>query len=112
LECSLRLHSGDVNGLSTKWRAGVATLGSGEIRFRRYVPPGIRLPMPLSKEVVLCVASISVGSRRAGLSESWSVSTATEILLVQVPSAEVEWAVLPSQREWAVDQVRGIARAT
>lgn len=102
----MRVAEGACAGLSGRWRGGRATLRPGEIRFQKFVPPGIRLRVPFADDVVVLTDGIGLGRRRPSLRESWSVSAACEVLFITTATAQVEWAVLPAQVEWALAMVR------
>lgn len=106
VECSLRVSSGSIDGLSHRWRAGLASLSTGEIRFRRFIPPGIRVTIPLAADVVVKPQGIGLGHRRPGSRESWSISPGCAVLFITTSGAEIEWAVLEEQVEWALGIVR------
>lgn len=104
-ECGFRVVAGDHDGLSARWRHGVVTLSKGEILFRPFLPPGIRIPRPFTKPVVIPIVSMDQAGRRPSGVEIWSVNPQAEVLRVNTGQAELEWAVLGAQREWVLQAV-------
>jgi hypothetical protein len=104
-ECGFRVVAGDHVGLSARWRHGLVTLSKGEILFRPFMPPGIRILRPFTKPVVIPIVSMDEAGRRPSGAETWSVNLETEVLCVNTGQAELEWAVLMAQREWVLQAV-------
>jgi hypothetical protein len=84
----------------------VATLTVGEIRFRAFLPPGIRIPNPFAQPVVIPVTAVDQSERSPGLVESWSVNPNATVVRVDTGSATIEWALVAKQAAWALDKVR------
>jgi hypothetical protein len=106
-ECGLRVVSGEHPGLTKKWTHGVAALAKGQIDFRPFLPPGIRVRRPFTPPVVVRVLSLEDKGREPGLVESWSVSSASRVLTLRTGDASLEWAVRVEQLDWARSRLEG-----
>ncbi len=106
LECGLRVVDGSLPGLSRRWRHGIAGLSQGEISFRPFLPPGVRIYRPFARQVNVSVQWIASEPRKVNLREAWSVLPGLDVLTVTTPDARIEWAVSPGLRPWALDLVQ------
>ena len=105
-ESGFRVVGGQQQGLSPRWRHGVARLAPGLIEFRPGLGGGIRLPRPGQQWLSIRVTHVNrAPERTVGLMESWSVSPVACILLVTTPTGMLEWAVSAPQRDWALTTV-------
>ena len=104
-ECGFRVIDGAHPGLSNRWRHGLATLSKGEIQFRLFMPPGIRVARPFTSSVVIPIAAIEEPGRQPGGLEIWSVNPDAEVVILDTGLARLEWAVLTAQREWVLATV-------
>ncbi len=104
-ECGFRVVAGDHAGLSARWRHGLATLSKGQVLFRPFIPPGIRIPRPFTRPVLIPIVSVDESGRRPTGAEIWSVNPGADVLCVKTGQAELEWAMLAAQREWVLDAV-------
>lgn len=103
VECGLRLVSGDCEGLSHRWRHGTAQLSEDRIVFRRFIPPGIRIPLPYVAPVDLSVVAVERPAREVAAAEAWSVNPTANVLRVEFRSGVAEWAVLDRHLEQSLE---------
>ena len=104
LECGLRLLSGEVDGLTAKWRHGSADLEEAVIHFRPGLPGGVRGTRPGVPPVLLPVEAVD-GERRPRAREWFGVSPDCVVLSIRSGDARIEWAVLATQEAWVRSQV-------
>jgi hypothetical protein len=107
-ECGFRVVHGVQTGLTSRWRHGRARVLSGVVEFRPGIGGGVRFARPGQPWVRIEVEeSGRAQERTAGLMESWSVSAAARIVRLRTPTGEVEWAVVPEQRDALLERLRG-----
>lgn len=90
-ECALRVLDGHHPGLSSKWAHGVETLAPGNI--------------DMGWALVDVVAYDLSSVRSPTVKESWWINPDMKLLRLQSATAELEWAVLEKQYEWAAGVV-------
>jgi hypothetical protein len=109
-ECGLRVAQGTEAGLGRRWKHGVARISQGSVEFRPGLGGGIRFARPGQPWLRITVLEATRSEERtAGLKESWSVSGRARILRLRTATAEIEWAVVPQQRDALLATVRGWA---
>lgn len=107
-ECGLRVVEGAAAGLGSRWKHGKARVSEGVVDFRPGLGGGIRFARPGQPWVRIAVMEATrADERTAGLKESWSVSATARILRLRTATAEIEWAVVPDQRDDLLARVRG-----
>ena len=107
MECGLRVISGTQPGLTGRWRHGVARVQAGNLEFLPRLG-GSRIPRPGQQWLRVDVIEASRAHERvAGGREQWSVNPTARIVRVRTATAELEWAVAPEQRDWALSRVMG-----
>lgn len=107
-ECGLRVVKGTEPGLGARWKHGVARIDVGVVEFRPGLGGGVRFARPGQPWLRIEVLEASRAEERtAGLKESWSVSGQARILRLRTATAEIEWAVVPQQRDMLLAKVRG-----
>jgi len=105
LECCLRVINGDVPGLATGWRSGLATLTPHELHFRPVVG-GVRFlrRRPVSIHIEMLDRK---QQRRPQARELLMVNPQSTVIQLGTPAATCEWAVASDQLAWAVTQLSG-----
>lgn len=107
-ECGFRVAHGAQAGLTSGWRHGRARVLSGVVEFRPGIGGGVRFARPGQPWLRIEVEEASRAQERtAGLKESWAVSNTARIVRLRTPTAEVEWAVVPEQRDALLARFRG-----
>jgi len=101
-ECGLRVVAGSQEGLGSGWKHGIARVHAGFLEFLPRVG-GSRIARPGQKWLQVAVSDASRAyERTAKGGEIWSVNPTARILVIHTPQAELEWAVMPEQRDWAL----------
>jgi hypothetical protein len=90
-------------GLSGRWRHGVAALEPGKITFVGTVG-GLRFLKRGPVQIVVEGVDRSAQRQPTGL-EIVAVSAVAWVVRVATPTATLEWALLPDQLVWAIDEV-------
>jgi hypothetical protein len=106
-ECSLRVVAGSQDGLGTNWTSGLAVPGPGSLEFLpRFWQT--TLPRPGQKWLRITVNEATRAHERTSKGrEIWSVNPSARIITLRTPTAELEWAVMPEQRDWVLARVNG-----
>lgn len=94
-ECALRVLEGRHPGLSPKWGRGVATLAPGSI--------------DMGWAWVDVVAYDLSSARSPTVKESWWINPEMKLVRLESATAQLEWAVLQKQFEWAAGVVFQLA---
>jgi hypothetical protein len=74
-----------------EWRHGLATAGSGGLRFRPGCPLGMRLPRGAPVDIEVLAAQVEEG-RRPSLRQAWSINPALHIATLTTPDGPIELA--------------------
>ncbi len=80
-----------------------AQLSEDRIVFRRFIPPGIRIPLPFVAPVDLSVVAVERPAREVAAAEAWSVNPTANVLRVEFRSGVAEWAVLDRHLEQSLE---------
>src|SRR5262249_18873302 len=99
VECSLKVMSGRQQGLSSRWRNGVAAISPGRLDFTPESWPR-RANRPLSRIVVLGPDRPPSGEELTWLPGDCRI---TEL---QTPTATVGWAVPAGDLPWALERLQ------
>lgn len=94
-ECALRVLDGHHSGLSPKWGRGVATLSPGSID----------MGWAWVDVVAYDLAPVRTPTSR----ESWWINPEMKLVRLESATAELEWAVLEKQFQWATGVVFQLA---
>jgi hypothetical protein len=106
-ECGLRVVAGSQDGLNEKWTWGFAIPRPGSLEFLPRLGQ-TRFPRPGQKWLRISVSEASRAHERTSEGhETWSVPPYLRIVTLRTPGAELEWAVLPEQRDWALAHMNG-----
>lgn len=101
-ECSLRVLTGSQAGLSNRWAHGIAIVHAGSLEFLPRLG-GSRLPRRRQEWLRIPVIDASRAHERTATGrEIWSVNASLRVVVLRTPDAELEWAVAPAQRDWAM----------
>ena len=105
IECSLRIVEGHQDGLSTRWRPGIAALSPGEVTFV-HVVGGLRFlrRRPITFDVQ---AGEPNPPRPLRGVEALLVTPEARAVRLVTSSAVLEWAIAPAEHiTWALERVR------
>lgn len=104
-ESGFRLIDGQQDGLSQRWRHGLATVEQGEITFVPYLGSVRFLKRG---QVQIPVTSVDRSAeRRPKDTETFGVSPEAAVVRITTPTATLEWAMSPDLVAWATRRVAG-----
>jgi hypothetical protein len=107
MECSLRVVEGSQDGLGNNWKQGLAVPQPGSLDFLPRLWQ-TTLPRPGQKPLHITVNEATRAHERTSKGhEVWSVNPAARIITLRTPTAQLEWAVMPEQRDWALARLKG-----
>jgi hypothetical protein len=96
--------TGELSGLSKRWRHGSAELALGRITFR----PGIAgSRLPRRDSVVISDVRLLEDNRNIAGFEAWSVAAGFPVLRMETGQVTVEWLLPPEELRWAIRKVFG-----
>ncbi|WP_369069372.1 hypothetical protein [Kineococcus terrestris] len=106
LECGVRVVDGHQDGLTRRWRPGVATLHPGRVDFAHTVG-GLRFLR--RRPVTVAVRSVDAAlPREVRGAEVLLVAPGARVVQLRTSSAVLEWAIAPAERiPWALERVQG-----
>jgi hypothetical protein len=81
---SIRVTSGDVQGLSAKWKHGRVFVRPGLIEFRPAGPGGLRFPK--GKPFAVHLSGVEPGYTSPGLEQIWSVNPFMKVATAHTPT--------------------------
>jgi hypothetical protein len=102
--CALRVVSGELDGLSGRWRHGRARLSRGHISLRRHLWQ-TRFIQPFTATVEIAVESIAPPVRQTNVAEMWSLNPGLRIMTVETGTATLLWGVPERLADWAAAEV-------
>jgi hypothetical protein len=101
-ECGLRVVAGSQDGLNEKWTWGLAVPHPGSLDFLPRLGQ-TRFARPGQKWLRITVSEASRAHERTSEGrETWSVPPYLRIVALRTPRAELECALTPPQRDWAL----------
>ena len=100
----MRLLSGSLAGLSSRWSHGRADVSAGQLTFGAHLPPGIRVHNPFRKRITLDVVAVSPIGAHFPFSW-WGPGPTTVSVTVTSHDAVIEIAVLATMAAWFVEAV-------
>ena len=104
VECSLKVSSGHQQGLSERWRNGVAAISPGRLDFTRdRLSIGPAGPLTISYIAVLGPARVPSTDELTWLPDECRIAE------LQTPTAVLDWAVPAHDLPWALDQLQNQA---
>lgn len=102
-ECVLRLASGAVDGLSSRWRGCLAQVGRNSVTFVPLVPPGTRFRRPFTTEITFQVVTVSPSERRIAWTERlMGPAPGNVVMELQTDGGLVEMGVGRAHAGWIV----------
>jgi hypothetical protein len=101
IACSLKVTSGHQQGLSERWRYGVAAISPGRLDFTRD-----RRPVGASGPVTIAYLAVLAPARVPSTDELTRLPDDCRIAGLQSPTAMLDWAVPARDLPWALQQLQ------
>lgn len=104
-ESGFRLIDGQQDGLSQRWRHGLATVEQGEITFAPYLG-GVRFLRRAQVQIPVTSVDRSAERQPKG-TETFGVRPKATVVRITTPTATLEWAMSPHVVAWAKRRAAG-----